>query len=478
MAEYAGYVAPTTVDYGALSSGLLSNRLAVEKLKKSEASDALKLLQKQQAADEKARIQKRKEDTEDDKLIREDIKNLGAAEYIPDKSYNTFVTEATGVVKDKIFELNKLKKSGEITNEQYLIAYNSIKDDFTNQFVGASKTFNSNLQELTTSVAKGEQSEIGAGLVGMFADGGQIGNKKIGIKEIGGVPRLQQYTIDKDGNIIEDETITNIGAMKNKALYSDLAVDYNKKFEDANKAIGQFKIEKGSTTIESQKQNPKYKATLDQQIQGIIPSDLDKARLLANQKGYKVYFTQQQKEALLNGGKKEEELLKFALNDKGAYSPYLTDTQKKEAYDYTKSAVEGRMSYAKTLDEPVKVTVNTGDKKDADTKSALRTYRTASKAYNDLIGSNSASVLTDIENLFKGSYDYGAIAEPIKRNGKIVGINIYERDSKRQKDLQRGVVDTITNIKDFFRVYTPADRKGKEIVDYETARESLGLDGI
>lgn len=470
MAEYAGYVAPTTVDYGALSSGLLSNRLAVEKLKKSEASDALKLLQKQQAADEKARIQKRKEDTEDDKLIREDIKNLGAAEYIPDKSYNTFVTEATGVVKDKIFELNKLKKSGEITNEQYLIAYNSIKDDFTNQFVGASKTFNSNLQELTTSVAKGDQSEIGAGLVGMFADGGQIGNKKIGIKEIGGVPRLQQYTIDKDGNVIEDETITNIGAMKNKALYSDLAVDYNKKFEDAEKAVGQVKIERGSTTIESKKQNEKYNSTLEQQIQGIIPSDLDKARLLANQKGYKVYFTQQQKDALLNGGKKEEELLKFALNDKGAYSPYLTDAQKKEAYDYTKGAIEGRMSYSKTLDEPVKVTVNVPKPTQSD-KDVQKTLNSARGDWESIVAKGSASpAIARIKRIYNNIYrDYGVEVSytTAPRTNKITGVDVYPLDKDGNRETR--AVDRIGGEQDLFRIYTPKSRAGQEYSDYDDA---------
>jgi hypothetical protein len=472
MAEYAGYVAPTPIDYGAISSGLLSNRLAVEKLKKAEKSEALKLLQKQQAADEKARIQARKEESEEEKLLREDIKDLGTPDYIPDKSINTFVTEGAAVVKSKVLELYKLKKSGQITNEQYIIGYNSIKDDFNNQFIGATKTFNKNLEELTTSVAKGEQSEIGAGLVGMYADGGQLGNKVLGIKEIGGVPRLQQYTIDKDGNRIEDQTITNIGAMKNKALYSDLAVDYNKKFKEANEAVGQVKIETGSTTTESQTQNKKYDSTLQQQIQGIIPTDLDKARLLANRKGYKVYFTEQQKNALLKEGKKEEELLRFSLNDKGAYSPFLTDTQKKEAYDYTKDAIEGRMTYSKTLDEPVKVTVNTGAKQDANTKSAIATFETAERAYKMMIGNNQTRVITDLTDLYKNRYENGAKVKIVNQGGKRVAI-IYSLDDEGKIDRE---VDRISNIKDFFRVYTPKARQGQEYVDFEIALKSLGRD--
>lgn len=477
MAEYAGYVAPTPVDFGAISSGLLSNRLAVEKLKKSEKSDALKLLQKQQAAEEKARIQARKEETEDEKMLRADLEGIKSPEYIPEKSFNTFASQGLENIKSSIFELNKLKKEGKITNQEYLVNYNNLKDQW-NQFTAGVKSFKGNLDTLSKDVRESKMSKIGAGLVGMYANTGQLANKVLKVKDVNGVRRLQQYTIDKDGNEIEDETITNIGTLANGSLFADYAVDYNKKFKEAEEAIGKYTAEQGSVTISDKTKKANFDKQLQTQIDGIIPSDLDKARLLTEKLDYDFYFTEQQKNELLAKGKDEKKLVKFALNDKGAYSPFLTKEQKDAAYNYTKDNIVGRIDYSKTLDEPVRVTVNNGDKKDADTRSAIRTYKTASRAYNNLISGDSASVLQDIENLFKGSYDYGAIVEPITKNGKIVGINVYERDSKKQKDVQRGIVDTITNIKDFFRVYTPADRKGKEIVDYETAREALGLDNI
>ena len=47
MAEYAGYIAPKTVDYGAISSGLLSNKISIEQLKQSQELAKAKLLQKE-----------------------------------------------------------------------------------------------------------------------------------------------------------------------------------------------------------------------------------------------------------------------------------------------------------------------------------------------------------------------------------------------------------------------------------------------
>ncbi len=471
MAEYAGYVAPTPVDYGSISSGLLANRLAVEKLKKSEQLDALKLLQKQQAADEKARIQERKEETEDEKLLRADLDQIKAADFVQQKSFNTFATQGLETIKSKVFELNKLKKEGKITNQEYLINYNNLKDQW-NQFTAGVKAFKDNAQIGTKAIQEGKASKIGAGMFGMFLDTAQVSNKVLGVKDENGVSRLQQYTIDKDGKQIEDQTITNIGTLADLSLYFDNAVDYNKRFEEANKAIGQVKIETGSITVDSQQQNEKYKIVLDQQINGILSDDMDKARMLTENMGYSFYFTAEQKKALLDKGIKEENMVEFKLNEKGAYSPIITKAQNEAAVKYTTDAIEGRMNYSKTLDEPVKVTVNTGDKKDANTKSAIATFETAERAYKMMTGNNQRRVITDLTDLYKNRYENGAKVRIVNEGGKRVAI-IYSLDDEGKIDRE---VDRVSNIKDFFRVYTPKARQGQEYVDFEIALKALGRD--
>lgn len=473
MAEYAGYVAPKTVDYGALSSGLLSNKLAAEKLRKSEQSEALKLLQKQQAAEEKARIQKLKEETAEDKLLREDISGIKAAEYVPEKSFNTFATEGLGNIKNEIFELNAALKRGDITRQQYLINYNNLKDQW-GQFTGGVKSFKTNLESLTKQVEDGKFSKIGAGLVGMYANTGQLANKVLKVKDVNGVRRLQQYTIDKDGNEIADETITNIGTLANASLFGDFSVDYSKKFKEADEAIGKFKIEEKLTTIESQKQNTKYNALLEQQIQGIIPAPIDKARLLTEKLGYDFYFTQQQKQALLDKGVKEDKMVKFALNDKGAYSPFLTKAQDEEAYNYTKQAIEGRMDYSKTKEKPASVRISTSGKKTQTEIKRDATFKKANDAYKSIteLGDNSP-YKKRIEKIYRAFYpEFGVTSrilykDPANKKG-IAGLAIYSLDEDGRPERE---IDRLLTAEDFFGVYTPRDKKGEEDVEFMTAQE-------
>jgi hypothetical protein len=469
MAEYAGYVAPTPIDYGSISSGLLSNRLAVEKLKKAEKSEALKLLQKQQAADEKARMQERKEETEDEKLLRADIEGIKAADYIPQKSFTIFANEGLNNIKSKVFELNKLKKEGKITNQDYLINYNNLKDQW-NQFTAGVKSFKDNMQAGTKAIQEGKASKIGAGMFGMFLDTAQLSNKVLGVKDENGVSRLQQYTIDKDGKQIEDQTITNIGTLADLSLYFDNAVDYNKRFEEANKAVGQVKIETGSITVESQQQNEKYKIVLDQQINGILSNDMDKARMLTENMGYSFYFTAEQKKALLDKGIKEENMVEFKLNEKGAYSPIITKAQNEAAVKYTTDAIVGRMNYSKTLDEPkpMKVTVNV-PKPTESTKQDDATLDTAIKDWDSIVTKGSASpairrIIKYYNNIYR---DYGVNVKYVTKSGKITGIKVYPY--KSDKTLEDNPTAEITGYEDMFGIYTPKNKAGGEYTGFDEA---------
>ena len=454
MAEYAGYVAPKTVDYGAISSGLLSSKLSAEQLRQSQALAKAKL-------DQKELERKQKLEREDDKLLREDLAGIKAAEYVPQKSFNTFATEGLGNIKTKILELNKLKREGKITNQGYIINYNNLKDQF-DQFTSGVKSFKTNLEGLTKSVSEGKQSEIGVGLVGMYADTGQLYNKVLGTKDVNGVARLQQYTIDKDGNQIEDQTITNIGTLSAASLFSDLAVDYNKKFDEAEKAIGQFKREQGLVTITDKGAKANFDAQLQTQIDGIIPQDIDKARLLANKKGYKVYFTEQQKESLLKSGTPKEQLIKFALNDKGAYSPLLTKDQDSEAIKYTKENIISRMDYSKTLEKPARVTVNTGEGKLSQTyKDMLDTLESARNDWNNIksegLNSRGAKRITDMFSNEKGPVVLKWA--PDKKN-----LEIWRDDPTTPQKIM-----TIRGEEGMYGLYTPKDKKGDEWKGYDVA---------
>jgi hypothetical protein len=465
MAEYAGYVAPQTVDYGAMSSSLLASRLEAEQLRQAEELAKAKL--EQQELNRQQKLEQAQ-----DKQFREDLKGFNTPEEGPDKTMNQLFADGLFSIKDKNAEMYNKMKRGEITNKAYIL-YNSNSTSQFNQLVTSTKQFNKNFQELTNSVAEGKQSKIGAFLIGKLGNAGQAGNKKLGPSEDDS-GRLELYTIDKDGNKIKEDTITNIELLGNKSIWSDPTVDYDKIFKGSTEAIGKYKIEKGLTTIESQEQNPQYSKLVEQQVNGVIASDLDKARLLVELKGYYPYSTEQDKELAISEGATEDQLIKFEINSKGAYSPILTDGQKKEAYDYTKESIVGRMDYSKTQEKAPQVRISTG-KKPTEAKIVRNaTLATATKAFKDILANGSKSpALQDIKNLYKGYYENGVDVQAIinTKTGKMMGARVFTLDEDGKLDKE---IDRITSVKDMFRLFTPKDRKGQEYVDYNLATEEEG----
>jgi hypothetical protein len=463
MAEYAGYVAPKTVDYGAISSNILSNKLAVEQLKQSQTLAQAKMMLSQYDRQQKAQLA-------EEKNLREDLKGITPPESIPDKTANTFYMDGLFATKEQILELNDMKKKGIITNEDYMRSTSNLQNQWK-QVADVTKQYNKNFQELTNEVASGKQSAIGVFLVGKYGNSGQFGNKVL-LPSPDRRGRLEQYTIDKDGNKVKDETVTNIATLGSKSLYSDSPVDYDKLFKESEAAIGQQKIEKGITTISSKKQREDFDELISQQINGLIPTDTDKARLLTAKVGYKIYSNDEDKALALQNGGDPNKLIKFEVNSKGAWGPVLTDAQKNEALNYAKNNIVGRMSYEKTTDEPPRVTVNTGIKKPTEAKTIRNaTLKTAKKAFEDILTNGPKSpALQDIKNLYKGYYENGVDVEAIvnTKTGKMMGARVFTLNDEGKRDKE---IDRITSVKDMFRLFTPKDRKGQEYVDFGLATQ-------
>jgi hypothetical protein len=467
MAEYAGYVAPQTVDYGAISSGLLSSKLSAEQLRQSQELAKAKLAQQQLEKQQKL-------EQAQDKQFREDLKGLNTPEQGPDKTMNQLFADGLFSIKDKNAEMYNKMKRGEITNKDYIL-YNSNATSQFNQLVNSTKQFNKNFQELTTSVAKGEQSKIGAFLIGKLGNAGQAGNKKLGPSSDDS-GRLELYTIDKDGNKIKEDTLTNIELIGNKSIWSDPTVDYDKIFKGSTEAIGKYKIENNLITIESQQQNPKFKKLVEDQINGVIASDLDKTRVLVELKGYYPYSTEEDKQLAFKEGATEDKLIKFEINSKGAYSPVLDETLRQEAYDITRDSIVGRMDYSKTLDEPRVPRSSTTKKTQTEIKRSA-TYKKANDAYKSIkdLGDKSP-YKARIEKIYRGFYpDYGATSRILyfdpKTKKNIAGLAIYAlgEDGRPERE-----VDRLMTAEDYFGVYTPRDKKGEEDVEFMTAEEEEG----
>lgn len=468
MAEYAGYVAPKTVDYGAISSGLLSNKLAAEQLRQSEALAKAKF-----AKDELEKKQKLEQEQE--KVFREDLKGFNTPEGGPDKTMNQLFTDGLYSIKEKNAEMYNKMKRGEITNKDYIL-YNSNATSQFNQLVNSTKQFNKNFQELTNSVSEGKQTKIGAFLIGKLGNAGQAANKKLAPSSDNS-GRLELYALDKDGNKIKEDTLTNIELVGNKSIWSDPTVDYDKIFKGSSEAIGKYKIENNLTTIESQQQNPKFKKLVEDQINGVIASDLDKTRVLVELKGYYPYSTEEDKQLAFKEGATEDKLIKFEINSKGAYSPVLDETLRQEAYDIARDNIVGRMDYSKTKEKPTQVKISSGNKKTQTEIKRRATYKKANDAYKSIkeLGDKSP-YRRRIEKIYKASYpEYGVTSRILYKGPatkeNIVGLAIYAlgEDGRPERE-----IDRLLTAEDYFGIYTPRDKKGEEDVEFMTAEEEEG----
>lgn len=480
MAEYAGYVAPTPIDFGAISSGLLSNKLAIEKLKKSEQSDALKLLQKQQAAAAKLKTEEQKQESANEKTLREDLKGIQNPEPIINKTYTDFVSKLAQSARDKIVELNAQKNKGEITSNEYLMAVNNITNG-VKQYIDISKIYGGNLQELTTSISKNEQTPIGVFKIGKYANAGQYNNKIVQPAD-GTSGVLEYYTIDANGNKVKDQTIPNIDVLKSKDLYSDRVVDYNALFKAADESIGAYKKEVGSTTISSKLKREGIDALVAKKANEIIPLDEDKARLLAVKLGYGIYSDEQEKqialqqmypitadrEKAIKDGSAEKRLIKYKLSDKGAWTPDLTDDQKATAIEYAQGDIKGRFEYSELKDEPQRVIVNV-PKPSESTKQDDATLDTAIKDWDSIIEKGSASpAIRRIKKYYNNIYrDYGVDVKYTTKSGKITGIQVIPfRDDKTLED---NPVAELRGYEDMFGIYTPKNKAGGEYTGFDEA---------
>jgi len=464
MAEYAGYVAPKTVDYGAISSGLLSNKISIEQLKQSQDLAKAKLLQKEMQRQEDIQ---RKENTE----FKKDISSLKTPEATPDKTSNQFYYDGATKSREKLTELYEKRQKGEITVTEYNKAYSNLKSQW-DQVATSVSAYNKNFQELTSEIAQGKQSPIGVFKIGKLGNAGQYGNKKMDVKDDG---RIEQVSYDKDGKPMVTETVTNIATLGVKDIYSDYSVDYDKIFKDAEDALGEYKKEEGKITTSDKTKNPKFAENINLIIKGVLSNDDSVVRLLTTKAGYAIYSNEEELQANIDKGIPAEKNIRYIVNSKGGWSPDLSVATKVSANKFLYDNIKARLGYAKTLDEDRPIRISTGNKKPTEAKIIRNaTFKTATKAFQDILTNGPKSpALQDIKNLYKGYYENGVDVEAIvnTKTGKMMGARVFtlNEDGKRDKE-----IDRITSVKDMFRLFTPKDRKGQEYVDYNLAAEEEG----
>jgi hypothetical protein len=134
MAEYAGYVSSTPIDWSGIAKGLQEN------------------------VDRGLQARQKKID-EDNKLFDDAKKKLGEFQNTQSTTYNQKALALTEDAKNKISTWNKQLKSGELTREEYKMKMTNINEQY-DSFINTSKQFDQYITAVNQKINSGEASSL------------------------------------------------------------------------------------------------------------------------------------------------------------------------------------------------------------------------------------------------------------------------------------------------------------------------------
>jgi hypothetical protein len=481
MAEYAGYVPTSPIDYGAISSDFSAKKLSLAQMKYAQDLAKSKLQQKELEA-------KQKLQREEEKEFKSDLTSLKTPISVPDQTQNTLNYNGLNNSREFLSQLNEDVKAGRKTRSEYNRIYSNLKSQW-DQVSEVTKSYSENFQKLVDTLP--QQTPLGAWKIGKLGNAAQAGNKELSPIEDG---TLVQYTIDPEtGKRIKGDSLTNLGLLKDGNLWSDIQKkSYPELFSDAEKAIGDYTVETGDVTVTDKTKSPKFQEYLGNLMNGIIPNDEAKARLLSSMAGYTFYSTEEERQQnvanklqnlnlpadKLEEAKKlaEKNQIKMELNSKGTYDVKLTPDQSTEATKITRENILGRIDYKKTRDEPkqTKVVISPENKINETKITRNKTLKSSRKSWGNLTSKNKSIRNKEIQRLaaLYSSADYPVGGEPkFDKNGNVISIVLHEMEDGKYGPIFK----TIKSEEDVFGAFTAKDKKGSEYVDYEAAIEEEPL---
>jgi hypothetical protein len=334
MAEYAGYVASTPVNYGEITKDLVNNYIAIDQAKKEE---------------------ERKTKAELDKNLYSNLERLKDFNLSANPSFNSKVGTLSDGYKSAIMNASKTGgvRAANLVTANALTSINNIKK--------VQEVIDTNYGEIKKAVSEGKVSKIGAKYAQLYQNALDFSNAEF-VAMPDGTTTYVKY--DKDGKILEQNSFFDPGTLTSTQPFMDPNVKYQEDLNNWMKSIGSYKNEKGDITIVSPKNNPGFKQAKETKINQLISTDRDTARLLTELGGYESYTSQAEKEELLKGNKfKEEQLIEIQMIN-GIPQPIISDTQRANAKTLAEQQIDQRVSFSETLDEKRPIRINVGGKED------------------------------------------------------------------------------------------------------------------
>ncbi len=316
-----------------------------------------------------------------DALVDTNNKILQETQLGKSPNVNEFILRGTESGRSKMYEWNKLLKSGQLSPSEYKKRMNNLMDNW-NQFAITTKTYDERMQEIfknqqpdENGVIKGSALELErANELAQYQD---LKNKTLMIDDESGKVYLGKL---KDG-ILDPTSVTDVRSLNNFSNIIDNKVQLSSLVDEGTKEWKSFSIEDGVTTVNDIRQNKdaymKAKSTL---INGILSNDNAKASILtdytngeydyylnnddflsrvkkrvetenyARELNNKPPMTEDELNKFINSQKSKFILLEH--DDQGILQPKLTEEQVKVAFDTVDKEIEIRMGKEVTRDEP------------------------------------------------------------------------------------------------------------------------------
>lgn len=450
MAEYAGYVPQTPVNFGEIASGLASDIISIKEQARKEDMELAAMGYKRRQ--------------EQQKQFQEDLSKFGKVEKTVGKSFNDFATKTTRGIADNYFNAFTKYQKGEMTANELALYKNNLMG--VQDGLGAfAKSFNSGMDVINKESQK--QSPIGLVMGQMYANAGDYTNKSLQVAPDGS--GLLYYT-DDNGKVIKEETPIDPSSIPAYTQFQDYAKDYEKDLNEWSRSLGKYDVENGKVTISSPKNNPQFNKAKSNKIQELVGTEKDAARFLTQVAGFGAYNSEQQKQQLLNQGYTEDKLIKVTIGKGGFPQPIITPEQSAIAQKLAGEQIDQRISYERKEDEP-RINVRVGAEKPlTEAKTSRQGYlNTAKDIYKSIYeGGKASSGAVELADVAKnlgwsdikvGNYTYQGKVVP----GKIVIRGIDEYGEPQNK--------MFTNEEDVFKFLYPKDKRGEAPVAYDIAVE-------
>jgi hypothetical protein len=343
MAEYAGYVSSTPIDWSGIAKGLKENidRGLQERQKKID---------------------------EDNKLFDDAKKKLGEFDNTQSPTYNQNALALTENAKTQILDWNKQLKSGELTREEYKMKMTNLNEQY-DSFINTSKQFDQYITAVNEKLPT-----AGAEFVAKSKANISFMNLTNGGAKLNLTPEGNIVVTDAQGG---QETIS-IKQWTNIQNLADTKVDLQATMADITKNIDPVVLQTiqssgAEMTVEDARQNPVFNNAKASAIATVVntnnPSGIVSILTDNSDLGYQISTSDKQTEEIIKNAQDkaksanpnitEDELKKinedtaakiiqYNSQGDGSLAPNLTDKMIEDAKGVASDIFESQLGYSKT----------------------------------------------------------------------------------------------------------------------------------